>query len=313
MDKIINGTYVPFIFGGKEMKKALFGQIMLVLAALIWGSSFIVMKDVVDFLTPAVLLFVRFSLATVFMFVLFFKYLKKLTKKDMAAGAITGGCLFTAYYVQTVGLTMTTPSKNAFLTAVYCAIVPFLVWVIYHKKPDTYHFVAAILCFVGIGCVSLTGNLSFQMGDILTLVGGFFYAFHILAVKKYSEDIHPIRLTTLQFAFCAIYALVVSLFREDVTSIALIESTMLLQIFYLAFFATTLALLFQNVGQQLTSACSASIILSLESVFGVIFSVLLYGEVLTIKVSIGFALIFIAIIIAETKLSFLKKKEVRYD
>lgn len=290
------------------MKKPLFGQIMLVFAALIWGSSFIVMKDIVDFLTPATLLFIRFTLASLFMFVLFFKYLKNMTKKDMIAGSITGGCLFIAYYVQTVGLTMTTPSKNAFLTAVYCAIVPFLVWVLYHKKPDTYHFMATILCFVGIGFVSLNGDLSFQIGDMLTLLGGFFYAFHILAVKKFTKELHPIRLTALQFAFCAFYALCVSIVAEDITLITMIKSTMGLQIFYLAFFATTVTLLFQNIGQRMVSECNASIILSLESVFGVIFSVLLYGEVLSVRVVVGFIIIFIAIIIAETKLSFLKKE-----
>ena len=295
------------------MKKTVLGPIMLVFAALIWGSSFIVMKDVVDFLTPAVLLFVRFTLATGFMIVLFFKYLKDIKKSDFISGAITGGCLFTAYFVQTIGLTMTTPSKNAFLTAVYCAIVPFLVWIFYHKKPDGYNFIAAILCFIGIGFVSLTGNLTLQMGDLLTLVGGFFYAFHILAVKKFTKDTHPIRLTTFQFGFAAIYAGIVSLFIEDITMITMIKSSMGLQLFYLAFFATTLALLFQNMGQKWTSECNASFIFSLESVFGVLFSVLFYGEVLTMRVIIGFILIFVAMIISETKLSFLKKKEIIYD
>lgn len=295
------------------MKKTIFGPIMLVIAALIWGSSFIVMKDVVDFLTPAVLLFIRFTLATIFMSIIFFKYLKNIKKEDFLAGAITGGCLFTAYFVQTIGLTMTTPSKNAFLTAVYCAIVPFLVWLFYHKRPDGYNFIAAILCFIGIGFVSLTGQLTLQMGDLLTLIGGFFYAFHILAVKKFSKEIHPIRLTTFQFGFASLYACIVSLVMEDITIITMMKSSMGLQIFYLAFFATTLALLFQNIGQKATSECSASIILSLESVFGVLFSVLFYGEVLTMRVIIGFILIFVAIIISETKLSFLRKKGIVYD
>ena len=86
-----------------------------------------------------------------------------------------------------------------------------------------------------------------------------------------------------------------------------IDSSVILQIGYLAFFATTITLLCQNIGQNLVSECNAAILLSLESVFGVVFSVLLYGEILTIKVFCGFALIFVAIIISETKLSFLNK------
>lgn len=295
------------------MKNKTIGPILLMLAALIWGSSFIVMKSAVDFLPSATLLFVRFSLATVFMVLLFFKYVKKVRKQDLAKGAITGGLLFCAYYVQTIGLTMTTPSKNAFLTAIYCAIVPFLVWLLYHRRPDGYHFTAAVLCFMGVGCVSLTGDMTIQMGDFLTLVGGIFYALHILAIKRFSESVHSITLTVLQFAFAALYAGMVALCSEDMTTMGLIQGDVIWQIFYLAFFATTLALLFQNIGQGMTSECNASIILSLESVFGVVFSVLFYGEILTLRVIIGFILIFVAIIISETKLSFLRKKEQRYD
>ena len=110
------------------MKKDIEGSILLFIAALIWGSSFIVMKSAVDFLTPAVLLFLRFSLAALLLSLLFFKKIKILNFQQIKGGLITGSCLFGAYYVQTWGLNYTTPGKNAFLTAVYCAIVPFLVW-----------------------------------------------------------------------------------------------------------------------------------------------------------------------------------------
>lgn len=284
------------------------GSLLLILAAMIWGSSFIVMKSAVDFLTPNVLLFIRFSLATIIMVIMFYKYVKDTSFKDLKGGMITGACLFSAYLVQTLGLTMTTPGKNAFLTAVYCAIVPFLVWIIYHKRPDNYNFIAALLCVFGVGFVSLDGDLSINMGDLLTLVGGLFYAFHILAIKKYSKEMHPIKLTTLQFAMTAVLAFFGSLFFEDISVIKQIDNSIILQIGYLAFFATAITLLCQNVGQNLVSECNAAILLSLESVFGVIFSVLLYGEILTLKVFSGFILIFIAIIISETKLSFIKTK-----
>lgn len=274
------------------------GSLLLVLAAMIWGSSFIVMKSAVDFLTLNVLLFIRFSLATIIMVIMFYKYVKDTSFKDLKGGMITGACLFLAYLVQTLGLTMTTPGKNAFLTAVYCAIVPFLVWIFYHKRPDNYNFIAALLCIFGVGLVSLDGDLSINMGDLLTLVGGLFYAFHILAIKKYSKEMHPIKLTTLQFAMTAVLAFFGSIFFEDISLIKQIDSSIILQIGYLAFFATAVTLLCQNVGQQLVSECNAAILLSLESVFGVAFSVLLYGEILTFKVFLGFVLIFTSIIIS---------------
>lgn len=286
------------------------GSFLLLVASLIWGSSFIVMKSAVDFLTPSVLLFVRFSLATLVMIVIFYKYIKDTSIQDIKGGMITGTCLFFAYTVQTIGLTMTTPGKNAFLTAIYCAIVPFLVWVFYHQRPDSYNFIAAILCVSGVALVSLDGDLTMNMGDLLTIVGGFFYALHILAIKKFSQEMHPIKLTTLQFAMTALLALVCSLLFEDITIIKQIDSSVIMQIGYLVFFATALTLLCQNVGQNLVSECNAAILLSLESVFGVLFSVLLYGEVLTLKVVMGFVLIFVAIIISETKLSFIKRRNI---
>lgn len=222
--------------GGVIVSNKIKGSLLLVLAAMIWGSSFIVMKSAVDFLTPNVLLFIRFSLATVIMSIMFYKYIKDIKLKDLKGGMITGTCLFLAYLVQTLGLTMTTPGKNAFLTAVYCAIVPFLVWIFYHKRPDNYNFIAAVLCVLGVGLVSLDGDLSINMGDLLTLIGGLFYAFHILAIKKYSKEMHPIKLTTLQFAMTAVLAFLGALFFEDISLIKQIDSSIIMQIGLFSFF-----------------------------------------------------------------------------
>lgn len=289
------------------MNKNIKGPLLLLTAALIWGSSFIVMKNAVDFLTPAVLLLVRFSLASVFLVILFFKKVKNFPKDKMMGGLLTGCCLFSAYYVQTWGLSFTTPGKNAFLTAVYCAIVPFLVWIFYHQRPDMYNFIAAFICVIGIGCVSLNGDLSVNIGDLLTLGGGFLYAVHILMIKKFSEGVDGGAFTAFQFIGGSCLALVVALLAEDLTIISQIQSSIFLQIFYLAFFATAVTMVCQTVGQNYTSECNASLILSLESVFGVLFSVLFYGEVLSLQVMIGFIFIFIAVVISETKLSFLRK------
>lgn len=289
------------------MNQKMKGGLLLLTAAMIWGSSFIVMKSAVDFLTPAVLLLVRFTLAAIFLSILFFKKIKTFPRQKIMGGLLTGCCLFGAYYVQTWGLNFTTPGKNAFLTAVYCAIVPFLVWLFYHKRPDVYNFIAAFICVLGIGCVSIDGNLAMNIGDFLTLCGGCLYALHILMIKKFSEGVDGGAFTTFQFVGGAIVAGFFALIGEDITLVTQIDSSIFLQIFYLAFFATAVTMVCQTIGQKYTSECNASLILSLESVFGVAFSVLFYGEILTMKVVLGFVLIFIAIIISETKLSFLKK------
>lgn len=293
------------------MEKNIQGSLLLLIAALIWGSSFIVMKSAVDFLTPAVLLFLRFSLAAILLSLIFIKKIKNLNFQQIKGGLLTGSCLFAAYYVQTWGLNYTTPGKNAFLTAVYCAIVPFLVWLFYHKRPDIYNFIAAFICVLGIGCVSLDEHLTMNIGDFLTLCGGFLYACHILLIKKFSKGIDGGAFTSLQFMGGAMVSFVFALLTEDLSIITQIQPSIYLQILYLVVFATAFTMFCQTTGQKYTSECNASLILSLESVFGVAFSIAFYGEILTFKILLGFILIFIAIVISETKLSFFKRGEIK--
>ena len=128
----------------------------------------------------------------------------------------------------------------------------------------------------------------------------------MVAVAKLGRDRDPILITILQFGYAAIFAWIVGFATESLPAVWTFDSV--LGLLFLAFFATAVALLLQNVGQKYTHPSAAAIILSLESVFGVLFSVIFYGEALTPKLIIGFVLIFIAIIVSETKLSFLRKK-----
>lgn len=291
------------------MNKELTGKFMLLGSALIWGSSFVIMKNTVDFLTPHVLLSIRFILSTLFMSLLFFRQLKNMKLADLRGGFFAGLALFCAFTIQTFGLRLTTPGKNAFLTAIYCTIVPFLSWFWLKKKPDCYQWLAAVLCFIGVGLVSLDSSLNINLGDIYTLIGGVLYGVHILICEKAMQKTTPVIVTTLQFAFAGIFSLISALLFEDITIIRQIDSSVILQILYLAFFATTVAYIFQNSGQKRVNECTAALILSLESVFGVMFSILLKAEVLNIQIALGFAVIFIAIIISETKLSFLRGRK----
>lgn len=292
----------------KTKNISLLAKLALFMAAIIWGSSFIIVKTTVDVLPPNMLLAVRFSLACILLSVIYHKRLRLINKEYLLSGAIIGFFLFIAYCSQTIGIADTTPGKNAFLTAIYCVLVPFLYWFVNHTRPDRYNFFAALLCFTGIGFVSLTQNLTIGTGDLLTLLGGFFFAIHMVAVAKLTQGRDAILLTILQFGFAAIFALIVTLIFETAPKISDISTGSIIGILYLVFFATAAALLLQNVGQKYTPPSSASLILSLESVFGVLFSVLFFGDQLTVRLIMGFILIFMSIIVSETKLSFLKKK-----
>lgn len=284
---------------------------MLFLAAFIWGSSFFIMKDALDQLPVQYLLAVRFTAGAVLLGLFCWKKWRMFTPDYLWRGAIIGGMLYIAYSVQTYGLALTTPSKNAFLTAVYCVLVPFLYWAFARVQPDRFHVLAAVLCVAGVGLVSLTGDLSINPGDGLTLVCAVFYAMHIVSVAKVSPGKDIYLLTVFQFAFAGGYAWIGGALTETFPAQSLTRPEVLLPLAYLSVMATTVALLFQNVGQVWSDPASASVILSLESVFGVLCSVLFAGDQVNARMLAGFALIFVAVVCSETKFSFLpwgKKK-----
>lgn len=280
---------------------------MLFAAALIWGTSFFIMKNALDAVPVFFLLAIRFTAGAVLLALVCGRRWKAFTPDYLWRGAIMGGFLCLAYSVQTFGLSMTTPSKNAFLTAVYCVLVPFLTWAVVKKRPDRYNIAAALLCVTGVGLVSLNEQLSINTGDLLTLVCAIFYASHIVAVEKVSPGKDITLLTVFQFAFAGLFAWIGGALTETFPAQALTDPQVFLPLLYLCVMATTVALLFQNVGQVWSDPASASVILSLESVFGVLFSVIFYGDPVTPRLLMGFVLIFVAVVCSETKFSFLRR------
>ncbi len=283
--------------------KKLLPKLALFMASFIWGSSFFIMKNTVDVFPPFILLGFRFTIAGILLSAVFWKRVKQINKEYILKGSIIGFLLFLGYVTQTIGITETTPGKNAFLTAIYCVIVPFLFWAVDKSKPDKYSFIAALVCISGIGLVSLKGDFTVGFGDAFTLLGGFLFAGHLVAIAKLGKGRDPIILTILQFGFAALFSWSIGLVYEDFPPSWGMGN--MLGLLYLAVFASAVAMLFQNIGQKWTHPSAAAIILSLESVFGVLFSIVFYGEQLTLRLIIGFVLIFVAIIISETKLSFI--------
>lgn len=282
------------------------GRLSLLGATLIWGSSFIILKSTLDSVPTLWVLAFRFTGAALLMALIGIKELRKLDLQYLKRGLGLGTALFAAYTLQTFGLEYTTPGKNAFLTATYCVIVPFMWWFFTKKRPDAYNISAALICICGMALVSLDGGLSLGLGDALTICCGFFYALHIILTARAVEGRSPVLLSMLQFAvaglWCWISAPLVSAFPQGVPASAW------LSIAYLCFICTGICFLLQTIGQKHTPPQTASIILTLESVFGTLLSVIFYHEQLSLKTVAGFVLIFIAVLISETKLGFIKDR-----
>ena len=280
---------------------------MLVCAPLIWGSTFFMIKDALDDIDGMFMLAFRFSLAALLLAAVFWRRWKDMDLAYLWQGSVLGLLMGAAYILQTFGLMGTTPGKNAFFTAVYCVIVPFLYWAVDRKRPTRWNVLAALMSVTGIGLVSWDGGgLALALGDVLTLAAGFFLACHIIAVTKFSEGRDILLLTILQFAIIALMCWVGTAFTRGVPTNGLPASVWWV-LLYLAIGSTAVALLFQNVGQKYTDPASAALLLSLEAPFGVMFSVLFGAEEPTPLMYLGFCVIFLAMVCSETQFRFLRR------
>ena len=306
-------------------KKATFGRVLLLLVTIAWGSSFVVLKDTLTTLGNGnftfLILALRFLISGAVLSAICYKKLITIKKDTLLKGLILGIILFCAYGVQTVGLNLTTPSKNAFLTAVYVVLVPFFSWIFLSKKPHLRHYVGAFLCMIGIAFVALIGknehaNKEF-LGDILSLASGFFYAFQIIYISKHAENEDAIQLLIVEILTVALLCISVTcaiefpLHYEEFS----IPQGFWWKIVYLALACTLFAQFGQMIAQKYTPATSVAILFSFEAVFGVVFELIFGNAQMTKYLVIGFVFIFVAEIISEVGIKRLfyklkKNKEV---
>ena len=278
-------------------------KLLIVFATAIWGLSFVIMKDVVECLPPAWLLGIRFFTAGLILLAVLWKRVRRhFSLKIVAYGALLAFFDFTAFLSQTVGLLYTTPGINAFLTATYCVIVPFAWWVIAKKRPLAFNVLAAFVAVDGIWLVSSNGGgsgLSMGFGEAMTLLCALLFAIHITFVSRLSVGNDVLVLTVFQFLFEGLFGMAIGCGFETLPPVSAVSTMVILQMAFLIVFASVIAFGIQNVALAYIPPAQASLFLSLESVFGVLFSVLIYGEVLTPQLLLGFALIFAAILVNE--------------
>ena len=280
-------------------------KVLLLLVTMAWGASFVYMKDMVAVFPPGWLLGIRFTIAGLVILPFLLKRLRlrlRLTWKALAAGMVMGLLDFLGFFTQTVGLQTVSPGINAFLTAVYVVLVPFMWWVVAKRKPTKANIVAAFVAIVGIWLVSVTsasGSLSIGFGEIMTLLCAFFFAAHIVSVSIFSVFYDVLMLTVIQFITEGLLGLATGAVFETLPALTQITPVIVGELAFVVLFATIFAFGVQNIALAHIEPTQASLILSLESVFGVVFSILLYGELLTVRLVVGFVLIFIALLVSE--------------
>jgi drug/metabolite transporter (DMT)-like permease len=274
----------------------------LVLNTLIWGATFVLVKQALRDVSPVLFLALRFTLATVVLLALFRRSLSHPLnlRWSLAGGSLAGVFLFSGYAFQTIGLQYTTAPKSAFLTGLTAVITPLLAAAVYRNKPRAVEIGGVLLATCGMALMMLPGaTLAMNRGDLLTVGCAVCYAAHILTLNRYSAAGSFELLAMAQVGTAALLAW--ALFHGMETPHIRWTPGVWAAIVITGLLATALAFTFQAWAQRYTTSTRTALIFMLEPVFAWITSYLLTGETLSRRAAAGAALILGGILVVELK------------
>lgn len=268
----------------------------LIAVTVIWGGGFVASDMALESLRPFQIMTIRFLLASILMGATGIRDLRGMRFEEIRAGVLMGSALFVGFAFQIVGLQYTTPSKNAFLTALNVVMVPFIAFVILKKKIGITSIAGAVMAIVGVGLLSLEKNLTLGVGDALTLVCAAGFAFQIFLTSEFVKKYRAVVLNFVQMLTAVVLSFAsLLLFGETGFHVS---AKGWLSVLYLGVISTALCYLLQTASQKYVDETKAAIILSMESVFGTLFSILILHEQVTLRMVCGCVIILAAVIVS---------------
>ena len=284
---------------------------LCLVVAMVWGGGFIATSAALQTFSPFTVLMIRFLGAALVCWLIVFFQKKKIDKEVIKRSVWSGIFLYLAFAFQTFGLDLTETGMNAFLTAINVVLVPYLMWMLTKEKPKTIQFVASMICFIGIGCLSLSsGTFRFRFGDVLSLICAFMFAAQIIATQYATQNnADPMVVNAIQMSVAALLSIPFALGFD--TWPAHISLQAVGSVAYMILIATWLAYQLQTTAQKYTDASSASVLLCTECLFANIFGYFLLHEQKTPIMIVGGILIFVSVLLVESEgfLRLSKKKK----
>lgn len=301
--------------------KKIISPILLLTAAILWGFSFVAQKATtivptftllfsrsivaVFFLIPAVMLFDRFSKNGRTLVSIKDKKIG-ITKRELLGGTLCGTFLFAASALQQAGIANTDAGKTSFITALYVVIVPIYALLLGRKSPIN-AWIGIGIAVIGFYLLCIKDGFTIAPSDLLVFACAFAFALQIITVDMLLPTCDGVRLSLVQFSAVTVFSLITALiFELPFVWSGILE--VLPQILFLGIGSSGIAYTLQIVGQKNSEPAVASILLSLESVFGALFSAMFLGERMTPKEYIGCAVVLIAVIISEVDMKGLIEK-----
>lgn len=291
------------------MSQGFRSTVLPLLAALIWGISFVGQSTLAAVMPPLAITALRSIiaclalLAAVFLFRCFEKKRGRMPQKQdkrslLIGGVATGVALTAAANLQQAGLVSTSAGKASFITALYIVLVP-ICGIFLGKKVTGRLWLAVVLATVGLYLISVGGAFRVERGDLFVFLCALCFACHILVVDHFTKKVDPLCLSCMQFATCTVLSGIASLLTEEVQLSGVPLGTWLWPLLYIGFFSSGVGFTLQILAQQGGDAALVSLLLSLESVFGAFAGAVLLHERMSAREILGCFIMFIAIVLAQ--------------
>ncbi len=288
------------------------GETALLVTTLIWGGTFVIIKDALQDVSPMMFVAIRFTFAAVILLPFIFKIFKKTTKAALLSGLLLGLFYFLGFASQTAGLNYTTATKSAFITGTFVLFTPVFQLIFEKKIPGLNNVLGIILVLLGLiflsSSQSSVGNLfkelgsSFNLGDFLTLLCAMFFAMYLVILDIVSKKHEYLPLVFIQISLTGILGIlmVVVAYFWGFDEIKFVYSSRILFAFiYTSVFATIVASVLQTKYQKLLVPAKAGIILSFEPIFAAFFAYLILGETISYFGFLGCIFIFTGLLVSE--------------
>ncbi|GAX87934.1 conserved hypothetical protein [Lebetimonas natsushimae] len=271
-----------------------YSDVLLILTAIFWGSTFILMKKAIEDLPTFSFLFARFFLAFLLMLLIFYKKIS-FQKEDIIAATILGSINFVAYATQTYSLNYVPSNIVAFITALFVVFTPMFSYILFKRKIKTNSIIGVFIAVIGLYLLTLSGKLVFNVYEIYPLLCAIFCGLHVSVTDAFSKKYNIYTLVTFQFLMVALLSILFVPFESHNIRIT---PVVIFALFITSFFATVFAFFVQTYAQKYTSPTKTAIIFALEPVTAALFGII-YGERLTFLQIIGGLLVITATIISE--------------
>lgn len=279
------------------MTKRMKADIALLLVTLIWGTSFTLMKQAINYIPPFTFLSYRYLIAALVLCAVFHKSVMNINRKILKYGFIIGAVMFIGCALQIVGLQFTTASKSGFITGLNVVLVPLFLAARCKKFPPLSTVLSIIVAVAGLGMLTIDSSFTVNIGDVLTFLCAVFFALQVIFISKYSPGVDPIGLTIVALLTISLFSFIPGIVYEKMA--AELNTSSVFALFFTAIFCSSLAYSVQMSMQKYTSPTHAALIFMGEPVFSMIFAFILLGETLSTQGIAGCILVFAGMFRAE--------------